>query len=275
MEDPNEIEQPVENTQQVTENQNQIQNPLQAMQEDNDAGYHLVTELPSRFKFYPEGTQIKARPLKVIDVKALSSVNSDNVNHVMNTVLGRNIKGIQVQDLLASDKLYLIFWLRANTYKDSGYELEYECPNDSCKYKDKYEFTLDDLEIISLKENYKEIETFSLKNGDTIKLRQLRVSEENEVQEFMEKNQVGQIMDEGLCHVAHQIESINGQVRGLSSKYRYLTELEDLTDYAKIENHIKDFDIGINPIIKLACKKCGGPAFVAVTFRPDFFIPKA
>jgi len=44
----------------------------------------------------------------------------------------------------------LIYWLRANTYKENGYELEFKCGE--CKKFSTYNFTLDTLNIKTLTE---------------------------------------------------------------------------------------------------------------------------
>ncbi len=94
---------------------------------DSKSNYLPIEDLPSKYRLYPEGTKILARPLKVDEVKLLASMDENNYNFVMNDILKRTVKGIDVNDILVDDKHFIIFWLRANTYKNSGYELEFFC----------------------------------------------------------------------------------------------------------------------------------------------------
>ena len=96
-----------------------------------------ITDLPSKFKLYAPGTKILARPLKVLEIKMLSTLNTDNINFVLNDIIGRCVTGIRVEDICTADKLYIIFWLRANTYRDSSYSIDFVCPD--CKAKGKYD----------------------------------------------------------------------------------------------------------------------------------------
>ena len=83
------------------------------------ANYYRILDLPSKFKFYPSNVQISARPLKVIEIKKLSALNDTNFNFIINDILSKAISGININKLFIADKIYLLFWLRANTYRDS------------------------------------------------------------------------------------------------------------------------------------------------------------
>ena len=78
-------------------------NPLAEMTKEvdnNDIGdnYWPIDDLPSKFKLYPEGTKIFARPLKVLEVKMLSSLNNDNFHHVITEVLKKSVRGINIDE---------------------------------------------------------------------------------------------------------------------------------------------------------------------------------
>ena len=103
-----------------------------------EENYHEITDLPSKYRLYPKGTKIFARPLKVLEVKALASINEDNANYIINDTLSKTIQGITIDDLVVADKLYLVFWLRANTYRESGYVVDFYCRH--CESESTYEF---------------------------------------------------------------------------------------------------------------------------------------
>ena len=49
------------------------------------------------------------------------------INDIINDILRRTTRGFDVEEILISDKLYIIFWLRANTYKESGFTVPFNC----------------------------------------------------------------------------------------------------------------------------------------------------
>lgn len=232
-----------------------------------------IEDLPSRFKIYPEGTKFFGRPLKVLEIKMLSTLNENNVNHVINSIIKKsiNVVGISHDDILVSDKLYLVFWLRANTYKDSGYKVGFECSE--CEQESTYTFNLSDLEIKYLEEYNKE--PIKLKDGDEIGLKFQSLKEEQEANSFIKKNKGKPLMeiDEELVNYATLISTINGEKKSLKDNYEYLINLSP-EDYVIIVGELENRDIGIVPIINVKCDKCGGIAPAGVSFRGDFFLPK-
>ena len=84
--------------------------------EDN---FFPIDDLPSRYKLYPEGTKIFGRTLKVSEVKKLTTMNENNFNVILKDILTATLRGIDIEDICVADKVYIIFWLRANTFKNS------------------------------------------------------------------------------------------------------------------------------------------------------------
>ena len=110
--------------------ENQIiakENPGVEPAQEAPMGFFPIVDLPSRYKLYPKGTKIFGRPLRVLEVKQLSQMGEDNSGTVINSVLKSATVGFNVNELLVSDKVYILFWLRANTYRDSGYRVDFEC----------------------------------------------------------------------------------------------------------------------------------------------------
>lgn len=253
--------------------QNQNQNPFELINTpiapilDNS---WLIEDLPSNYRLYAPGTQIYARPFKTLDVKLLSSLNQINYNEIINQVLSRTVSGINVEDLLIADKLYLIFWIRANTYKDSGYKVEYSCGN--CESNNVSEIMLSDFNIKYINENYTESYELTLKeSGHVLTFHQPRVREEL-ITEIHIKNNPRMNYNQDILNTASTISTINSERQSLSSIYDFLIGLE-APDYAYIESYIKHCDFGLDPIVKTQCAHCKEDNRVAVTFREDFFIP--
>ena len=245
--------------------------------EANEPGFFAIDGLPTDGQFYPEGTEIRARTMKVTEVKMLSNMDETNANDLINDILRRTVRGIEIEDLFTADKLYIIFWLRANTYKDSGYEVTFDCP--LCKKKSAtYNFELDVLKIQKYSdEQYKKFTSeITLSSGNKITLKLLTVQDENDNQKFLKQNENSMMdFDTEIISLCRMIASINGDKKmGMLEKYRFVTEELNPQDYAYIESFVQDCGIGIEPSVDVKCNACGGSTESVLPFRPDFFLPK-
>jgi DNA-directed RNA polymerase subunit M/transcription elongation factor TFIIS len=229
-----------------------------------------ITDLPSKFKLYSEGTKLVGRPLKVLEVKKLATMDENNVNQIINDIVRKTIKGIDIQNLLIADKLYLVFWLRANTYRDSGYQVSFKCGK--CGENSTYNFSLNSIKIRYIDDDYNPEGVITLPvSKDNIVTKFLRVKDEEAVDEFKSSDKILDINDD-VVSVAASIEKINDKTYSLHDRYMYLVNAQP-ADYAFLESAISKNDVGINPIMNVKCNKCKGVSPVGVTFRSDFFIP--
>lgn len=239
----------------------------------DNSNFWAIDTLPSKYKLYPEGTQIEARPLKVIEVKKLSSMNESNADYTINDILRRTIRGIDVNDIYLADKLYIIFWLRANTFRDSSYVVDFTCPK--CEKESKYHFGLDNLKVNFLKDDYDPNKELVLKNGDKIKLRYLKIFDELAFERFKEINDnLFDDIDDELLGLSCMIDTVNGDnIENMLERYNYVLAL-DPQDFSYISTYIDKYSIGIDPIMNVECKLCGGTSPMGISFRGEFFLPK-
>lgn len=232
-----------------------------------------IEGLPSCGRTYLNGIEFFGRPLKVLEVKKLSSMTDVNMDYIINDILKRTIKGLDLDSLLMGDKLYLIFWLRANTYKESGFTVPFTC--NLCEAEESYDFTLDNLQIKYLTDKYSEDKLiFTANNKDKIKFHLLTVKEEPIKDKF--KSQFGQVIkgiDDDILDIAMCIDSINGDDLKLFDIYNYLVDISP-SEFSYITSYIRQFDFGTLPVLNVKCNSCGGDSPVAVTFREDFFFPR-
>ena len=240
-----------------------------------EENYWPIEYLPSRYKLYPEGSKLYARTLNVREAKQLATIKPSNMDYILNEIVRKTTYGIPVEDLLIEDKLFIIFWLRDSTYKDSGFTIDSYCPNDDCKAKMSVEFEVNNLDIIDLKDDVSEDYELTLKKSkDKLKIKFLRVKDENRVENFKESNKNSlQEYDEDFLSTANRITEINGEAtKSLRSTYNYVEAL-DPVDFSYLLSYIAHINFGVNPVLKNKCPSCGGDAPIGVTFRPDFFIP--
>jgi len=233
-----------------------------------------IDGLPSRGIFYPEGTVLMGRPLKVLEIKMLSSMTEETANYVINDILKRTVTGLPLDQMLVADKLYIVFWLRANTYKDSGYKVGFECSK--CHQEAKFAFNLDDLTVKDVADDYNPEKILKLKESKTkLTFTYTTVKDENLVDAFKEKNKSNPMMviDEDVLSIASMVDTIDGEDVTLKTKYEFVTGIT-AQEYIQMESYLKETTIGIVPIINVECDVCGGTGPTGISFRADFFIPE-
>lgn len=108
-----------------------------------------LSELPTRGRFYPKDAIIKMRSMSVLDVKFLATYRPELATEVCNELLFKcsYLENIRLEDLYLPDRIYLIFWIRNNSFTNgSSYVFDIkECPH--CKNPYKAEVKLSDFQI--------------------------------------------------------------------------------------------------------------------------------
>lgn len=235
--------------------------------------YLPIYGLPSKNKFY---SNVLARPLNVKEVKLLASMNEDNYDYVINDILRKTIKGIKVEDITRGDKYFIIFWLRANTYKNSGYELDFVCRSEKCgEKKSSYNFGLELLDVEYIKDNFDELKEIEFPvSKDKFSVLCKRISDENKVNEFLrmtEKNITK--YDEEILDIASNIKKINDEELSLMKKYDYVEKMHP-EDFSFLISYIDSVSFGVKNRVNAICNDCKEVTPIGVSFRPEFFIPK-
>lgn len=243
---------------------------------DNANYWDLTNELPSKGILYPDGVLIEARSLKVIEVKKLASITGENADYVINDIVRRcvRVQGLAgTEELFLADKIYLVLWMRAVTYRDSSYTVGFTCPK--CEAKSNYHFAVKNLEINYLKDDYDPNTKMVLENGGYIRLRHLKIKDESAIERFLNVNKkvLGEI-DIELLALACMIIDIDGDTgKQLIEKYNFVLDLTP-RDLSQITTYVENHTIGIEENMTVDCDKCGGNVPLGITFRSNFFLPK-
>tara|TARA_R110001592_G_scaffold177358_2_gene417649 strand:+ start:5819 stop:6610 length:792 start_codon:yes stop_codon:yes gene_type:complete len=233
------------------------------------AGYFPIETLPSKFKLYPKGTKIYSRPLKILEVKQLSMIDESNFNSVINTVLSKTVKGIDIQDLVVADKLFIIFWQRANTYKGDAFSIDLDC--DKCGSKVKYNFDVSQLVITDVSDDYDADKIFTLPECKaTVKFEQMTVKSEKNADSYLKGNKGA---DDDMVAIAAVLTSIDDKPCSIDYKYKWLIDLS-VADIMFLTHVYHKEEISLNPMLEIECPSCGGKAETPISFRADFFLPE-
>ena len=213
--------------------------------QDPMMGFFPITDLPSKYKLYPEGTVIYGRPMRVLEVKQLSMMGEDNSFSIVNNIIRSCVRGMRVEDILQADKMYILFWLRANTYKDPGYTVDFDCTK--CNQPSKYYFNLDVLNVEYIKdENIERLPIVLPINGDKVLLHYQTIGDSIEIENLKAKTLGNKLVeyDDDILSLASSILTVNEKVMTLEQKYKYITSL-DAGDYAFLETENGEKEISL------------------------------
>lgn len=236
-----------------------------AEQNKSNAGILLNKDLlPSKGKYY--AGDIFVKKLTTIDIKNLSLINQDNVNNILNTVIAKNVSGINVNDIFVGDKLWLIFYLRSITYNDHPFTVSYTCK--VCNRKQKHEFKLADIAVNYIKDDFND--KFTTSDGDILTLTFPTIGNENQAARLKKEDQFAEF-DNELIDIANYIKELNGEKLNLRNAYEYLINM-DPCDFAAFTNFMGNNTFGIKPMFEIECD-CGNIVEERLVFSPDFFMP--
>lgn len=228
------------------------------------AGYEEVKGLPSCGKFYEKGTKIYSRALKVIELKKLAAMDGDNFNDVIKSVLKESVIGIDVDDIILVDKLYIVLWQRANTFAKEKFDVSFVCPE--CGEESSYGFDMTCVSIKGVPEDCGLDVEYKI-GEDTITLDMIRIKDESKMENLVEG------VDKDIFTMAVRIHTLNGKAVSNEEAYDYITNMNP-EDFMQLVDVMNRADTEVKPYLTVDCKKCGGRVEIPISFRGNFFLPK-
>ena len=244
-------------------------NTQEPMKQDDYSKLLFIDKLPSKYQRYPEGTKLYGKPLDIKQLKKLSTMTPLNATSVIDDILRGTIKGIDFDSILVSDKLYLILWLRANTYPESGYSVPFFCSQ--CNTMQTYDFKVENIDINFIREDMPFEDPVELPGGDFITFKYPTIKDERRIEKFKESVKKSfEKYDSDTLSLCATVNEINGKSLSLMETYNFISNTKI---YSQIKGYINEFDFGISDTLNVTCNSCGGTAQMGLTFREDFFIP--
>jgi len=243
---------------------------------DTNVNYWDIDDIPTKYRLYPEGTKLSARPLKVLEIKKLTSINEMNADSVVNDILRKCVRGIDINEIYSADKMYLLLWLRANSFRDNNYVVGYVCP--LCNTESSYHFDINNIEIDYLSDNYDPNKLITFSNGDEVKVKLLQIKDEIATTSFINRysslfENTNDGIDDELLALSFMIEYVNGVEMDPLQKYNYILDMNP-GDFAALTTRLQDTTVGIKQVMNVTCNECGGESQLGITFQPDFFLPR-
>lgn len=216
-----------------------------------------IVNLPSEGRFYANKTsQVNITPITFEDEKQLSTSVKNRINPV-NLIISKCTKGIDTNNLLLMDKLYLLLKIREISY-GSKYPAGIACPKCSAET----EVTIDLSDLIT---NKLDIELTDPREVTLPKLKK------------PVKVRFPRVYDE---------QYLNSQEQIYNNIWRFVTELNGIKDPVFINkaipkmhimdikfmiNHIMRPDLGLDPRFMYECGFCGATSEMAVPISENFF----
>lgn len=241
------------------------------------AEYTERIELPSRGILYEDiPAEIVIRNITTTEEKMIfGSSNLKSLDDVMNSCI-KEPEGLDVDELLTSDKHFILIQLRILTY-GSDYNVKNTCEH--CGETDTYIVNLlEDMPIDELDEDFEEPFEIELPmSGDTVGLKLLRGNDLEKVNRKAKRIKKRSIGDTGnltyLLRKAQSIVTVNGEELPSGKKQKYVEGLHG-RDSAYISSALESIRVGYDNLIFKNCKHCGGEMEFSLPMNREFFRPK-
>lgn len=217
----------------------------------------IVTDLPSRGRFYTDFESIKISPLKFLD-EQLILTGKDADKDIVTELLEKTVEGINVSEILLIDKNYLLMKLREVSYGDD-YEFSVVCRNCNHESRSKIELSKQ-LNMTQIPDDFDDPRTITLpKLGVDVVVRLPRNREERYFADT----------ETSYKNLYRFVVSLNGNKDPVFIS-QAINRME-IADVKRIYKEITTNPYGIDPRFVFKCGKCKHKETLAVPIDSDFF----
>jgi len=230
---------------------------LEALFGDTSEETLLITDLPSRGKFYPGFQGVEISPLTFIDEQNILNVKDPNVD-IVSKLLEKSVKGVEIDNLLSMDKMFLLMKVREVSYGES-YEFGITCP--ACQSDIKTSL------VLSEHLNMNEVPD-DLSDPREVMLPRLKVK--SEVRFPRSREEIFLKDSESVYKNLYRfIVSINGNTDPVFiSKALKRMHLQDIK---KLISEVNKGEYGIDPRFIFQCPQCSHEETMAIPMDSSFF----
>lgn len=240
-------------------------------------------ELPSCGFLYTDEVLHKGilniKPMTVAEEELLSSQKESDKIKILDTLIKRCvIDKFNYDELLITDKLFLLFCIRRYSYGDV-YKMKVKCEH--CGFNFNYDVKFfESFKVRTLTEG-DSVEPYSFKLpvcGNTITYRMLRVSDENDISSFgknMARQKGNNLVGDPTYsyRMAKHIVDIDGEpVKDIKVAVEFVKELVG-QDSAEFKNEIESRQSGVNIELNMECPDCNSDLTRIMAFSAEFFRP--
>jgi predicted RNA-binding Zn-ribbon protein involved in translation (DUF1610 family) len=216
----------------------------------------IIVDLPSKGRFYKDFNGLKITPLLFEDEQKILMSKNKNINPI-NEIISKCIDGVDVNDLLDVDKLYVLLKIKEISY-GPDYKFDIMCP--ACGANGNSILPIKDIPVNFIPEDVsdpREVLLPVLKAK--VKIRFLRTYDEKY---FMKP-------EDFLSNLYRLVVSINDNKDPVFIA-KVLKKLH-IRDIKTIRNEINSKSYGVDTTFRFECPSCGHNSIVNIPFDANFF----
>lgn len=216
-----------------------------------------VLDIPSRGKFYNGFKGIEIKALTFLDEQNILT-SKDNNNDLVSRLLEKTITGVNVDELLTMDKMYLLMKVREVSYGDS-YDFNITCPQCNTEVKTSLELS----EHLNMNQIPEELE-------DPRKFKLPKLNVDIEVRFPRNREEIFLSSPEDFYkNVYRFVTSIDGKSDPVFIS-KALKRMH-IRDTKKIMSEINKGEYGVDPKFIFECPECSYLETMAVPLDVSFF----
>lgn len=229
---------------------------LQKLFENVPYENEMFVDLPSKGRFYSNFNGVKVIPLLFEDEQKILMSRNKNINPI-NEMLTKCVEGININDLLSMDKLYLLMKLKELSYGPE-YKFSVICP--ACKANTDSSLLIDGIPVNRIPDDLvdpREITLPMLKVKANIKFP--RTSDE----------QYFNNPENSTNNLYRLVVSLNGNEDPVFiSKAMKKMHIRDIKT---IEKEVHKSEYGLDTSFQFDCPSCGHSTKISIPFDANFF----
>jgi hypothetical protein len=216
-----------------------------------------IVDLPSKGKFYEGFQGVEIKPLTFLDEQKILS-NRDPKSDVVSKLLEKSVEGVNIDELLSMDKMFLLMKVREVSYGDS-YDFNITCPMCSSDIKTSLSLS-NHLNMTQVPDD--------LEDPRKVKLPRLGVDAEVRFPRSKEEFFLTDA-DQIYKNMYRFVVSINGnQDPVFISKALKRMHLQDIK---KLMAEINKAEYGVNPKFVFECPECTHEETMSIPMNVGFF----
>jgi hypothetical protein len=236
-----------------------------------------IKGLPSGGRYYKNQmgipTKLKGMPLKVRDAITLEAMGNSLDSALLDNIFEKRLSGVNPGDILVGDELYILAWLREQTFTRTPLIVDYTC--DRCEHfnEDKV-VSIDDLMVYNLPESITDPMSCVLPiSEEEVKIRFMRRKDKVRIANHIKENDSLRTLGKDDIKL-YEIASVMFGI-GITDAVEKLESM-DPHDFAVLNNFYIKMNFGFTQTAFMKCEKeeCGYLNIVPVPFQSGFFLPK-
>lgn len=216
----------------------------------------MFVELPSKGRFYPSFTGVKVIPLLFEDEQKILMSRNKNINPV-NEILAKCVQGINISDLLAMDKLYLLMKIKELSYGPE-YKFSVICP--ACNVPTDSALLIEGIPINRVPDD--------LVDPREVTLPMLRVKAQIRFPRSSDE-QYFNTTENTINNLYRVVVSLNGNEDPIFIS-KAIKKMH-IRDIKTIEKEVNRAEYGISTAFQFDCPSCKHSTTLAIPFDANFF----